>query len=166
MSRLVVDACVLRGSGGTDAPSSTGCRHALDAIYKRNHRVAITLQILEEWNKHQSIFARRWRGLMESFRRLDAVPEAPMSELRERISQGLPLEANRSQALKDVHLVEAALRSDKSIVSQETLARNLFAMVPGQPKILDGIAWVDPVEHQAEAMAWLESGARATKWPH
>lgn len=166
MSRLVVDACVLRAAGETEVPSSISCRQALDAIYKRNHRVATTPRILEEWNKHQSLLARRWRSSMESFRRLDAVSDSPVSELRQRVEEGLPLAVNREAALKDVHLVEAATRADRAIVSQETLARNLFNLVPGEPKILDGIAWVDPVTHKDDVAFWLENGASAGQWPH
>lgn len=166
VSRLVIDACVLRAAGEFDVPSSLGCRLALDKIYKANHRAAVTPMLLGEWDKHQSNFARRWRIAMESFRRLDSVDATPMDSLRQRISEGLRKKANQKAALKDVHLVEAALRADRSIVSQDGRARKLFDRVDGEPKMLDGIAWVDPVEHQADAMAWLESGARATEWPH
>lgn len=165
-SRLVIDACVLRAAGELDVSSSLGCRLALESVYEANHRAVVTPTLLGEWDKRQSKFALRWRAAMVSFRRLDFVDGTPMESLRQRISTGLPQRAKREAALNDVHLVEAALRAGKSIVSQEKKSRKLFAEVPGQPKILDGIAWVDPVVHRAEAVTWLESGARATGWPH
>ena len=58
--RLVIDASVARAAGGEDAtfPISVYCRDFLQAVLDISHRVVMTPDIRDEWNKHQSKSAR------------------------------------------------------------------------------------------------------------
>jgi len=64
--RLVIDASVARSSGGEDAtyPTSVHCRDFLQAVLDICHKFVMTPDIKQEWDKHQSIFALRWRRRM------------------------------------------------------------------------------------------------------
>ncbi|MEW6219041.1 MAG: hypothetical protein AB1634_05820 [Thermodesulfobacteriota bacterium] len=114
MSRaIVIDASVARAAGSAEHPVSTACRDFLIQILRICHRVVMTVEIAEEWKKHQSGFALRWRAAMESKRKVvrPSVAELP-SGLREQ-AEALPLPPRRMSALlKDLHLVEAALATD------------------------------------------------------
>jgi hypothetical protein len=71
---IVLDASVLRASGEmcvsgeieTKNHTAVNCRAAMESIRSICHRVAITPKIREEWDKHQSSFARSWRVKMVS----------------------------------------------------------------------------------------------------
>ena len=65
--------------------------------------------------------------------------------------------------MKDVHLLEAARHTDRAIISVERRSKEIFMQIP---KVLDGIAWVDPIQHTDAACKWLREGARAKSWRH
>jgi hypothetical protein len=56
----VIDTDVVRSAGGENATEirSTNCRDVLKAILSASHTVVISKDILEEWKKHQSLFAK------------------------------------------------------------------------------------------------------------
>ena len=75
---LVIDASIARAAGEVSMhPTSRDCREFLQAVLRLAHRMAMTARIQEEWNKHQSNFARRWRTAMVARRRIDFVEVAP-----------------------------------------------------------------------------------------
>jgi hypothetical protein len=57
--------------------------------------------------------------------------------------------------LKDVHLLEAALATDKRIISNDDRARNSFRPIPDVRLVL----WVNPSRPEEKAVEWLNSGA-------
>ncbi len=60
--------------------------------------------------------------------------------------------------LKDVPLLEAALRADHIVVSLDEEARNAF-----QFRELNIITWLNPVRERERVNAWLEDGAPAVE---
>jgi hypothetical protein len=70
--RLVIDASVARAAGGEDAtyPISVYCRDFLEAVLDLSHRVVMTPDIRDEWNKHQSRYACIWRRQMVAKKKL------------------------------------------------------------------------------------------------
>lgn len=60
---IVVDASIARASGGEDAvfPQSKHCRDFLRDMLEICHKIVMTEKIYEEWKKHESNFAKRWR---------------------------------------------------------------------------------------------------------
>ncbi len=157
--KLVVDACVLHSSGTSKHPVADSCRRLLRAILHARHQAAVNRPILEEWNRHESLFSRTWRVEMQSRRLFIEVDGTPDLKLRSRIESGLQSEHDQRAALKDAHLLEAAKRTDRSIISQDDEARSVFARVAGRPPLLARIAWVDPVAKGEAALGWLRSGA-------
>ena len=51
---LVVDASVLRAAGCSGDPQAGLCSQILQDIMQICHRVAISQEIADEWDKHQS----------------------------------------------------------------------------------------------------------------
>ena len=76
--------------------------------------------------------------------------------LRERsLGRGVD-EPLRQIRLKDLPLVEAALRTDNIVVSLDERARGAF-----QLRELSVIVWVNPVRESLQMEPWLEQGAPA-----
>lgn len=65
------------------------------------------------------------------------------------------------EMLKDTHLLEAALATDRLIMSLDEVARDLFAAVArnGVSKIT-AIMWMNPGTNRANVFTWLAAGAR------
>ncbi len=61
---------------------------------------------------------------------------------------------------KDFHLLEAALETDKTVISLDQTVRTLFAQAAQQVGEIRDVVWVNPdrtVEEQP--IVWLQNGA-------
>jgi hypothetical protein len=58
--------------------------------------------------------------------------------------------------MKDVHLLEAALATDKRIVSRDDTARNSFRGI----RDVRLVVWVNPYRPEERAVEWLSRVAR------
>ena len=65
---------------------------------------------------------------------------------------------DRESILKDFHLIEAALTTDKIVVSRDDRARSLFNV----PE-LNTVVWVNPVTNHPDCLTWLAEGAQSTQ---
>jgi hypothetical protein len=160
---LVVDANVARCSGGPDAtyPTSTRCRDFLNAVLTICHRVVVAPALSEEWRRHRSRFFRAWRVSMTARRKIVVVDVPENPNLRERIRGFAGSDRGTEGMLKDCHLIEAALATDRVVISLDETARAYFAGVAGHIGELRSVAWVNPDRVDEELIAWLEGGAEA-----
>ena len=71
--------------------------------------------------------------------------------------------AERDAMLKDVHLVEAALATDHTVVSLDDHAREAFASAAQSVGQLRMIAWVNPGNPAENILDWLRNGAEVEK---
>lgn len=69
-------------------------------------------------------------------------------------------ETRRDEMLKDVHLLEAALSADRTVISIEVNARNWYAQASSTIRILAAVVWIDPSRPDEDATDWLRQGAR------
>ncbi len=63
--------------------------------------------------------------------------------------------------LKDLHLIDAAMATDRSIVSLDDTVRKLFADLSDMVGELRNIVWVNPAEENERPVEWLLDGAPA-----
>jgi len=163
MAAIVIDACVARAAGGEGAthPVSIHCRDFLVEMQKLTHNLVRTDDIWVEWKNHKSKFAMVWLSSMTAKRRIHKITVAPDVDLRAHAS-GLE-ESAAAAMLKDCHLVEAAKAADQVVVSQEKVARHLFANAAHSVGWLKMVAWVDPTEEAEKPIDWLKKGATAEK---
>lgn len=124
----------------------------------------MTPEIRAEWNKHQSRQAQAWLRQMVARRKLVALPSPePAKELWEALENLAKMDEQRFEIVKDICLLEAALASDRTIISlDENTARRFFHQASLQLKLLRTIVWVNPDKIEAERpIEWLEAGAPA-----
>lgn len=158
---LVIDADVARASGGRGATHSTAMasRNFLQAVLMICHKVVMTAAIQEEWNKHQSSFARKWRRSMVAKRKLVVLNAFEQLDIRQQI-ESLSISNNNKEAmLKDFHLIEAALASGCRVVSLDDEVKNLFSATINNLLDLRAVLWVNPVHDSVKVINWLENGA-------
>ncbi|MEK7729699.1 MAG: hypothetical protein AAB354_14935 [candidate division KSB1 bacterium] len=162
---LVIDASVAHASGGEDAmfPTSVRCRDFLKAVLRICHRMAMSPAVAEEWNKHQSHFARRWRVAMTSKKKIVYCEAGSNKNLRTRITQAAVGDKESAAMLKDIHLLEAAQATDRIVVSLDETVRKLFAQAARRIGELKSITWVNPDESEEKPIAWLEQKMRQDK---
>src|SRR5437016_10683470 len=85
-----------------------------------------TPAIRDEWNRHQSRFARTVRVGMVARKKLCFMDVTHDASLLQRI-EGTATSANQVNIVrKDFHLIEAALATDHTVVSLDDAARVVF----------------------------------------
>lgn len=164
--RLVIDASVAQASGGKDAiyPTSKNCRDFLDTVLaETGHEVVMTLAIREEWNKHQSNFAKNWRAAMIARKRLSFVNVAVNDELHQKLANNATHEKTQVAILKDCHLIDAALATDKNVSSLDNTVRGLFGKACKTVFEIKAVVWVNPDKSDEVPLEWLKNGAKAEK---
>ncbi len=162
--RLVIDASVaMAASGNSIFPKSKHCRDFLTAVLQTCHRVVMTPEIYEEWKKHHTMFSHTWRIQMIGRKLLKVYAVETNETLRAKIEH-LEVKNNERQAmLKDMLLIEAALVTDKTVISLDEVVRALFKQATAQVGELRQIVWVNPDKVVEEPLLWLENGAMANK---
>lgn len=158
--RLVIDASIARAAGETEHPTSKRCRDFLRAVLRICHRLVLTPEIQEEWRRHQSDFTRKWRVQMYARKKIDE-PNPPLNEpLRTGIERTTTAVNEQEAMLKDMRLIEAALNTDKVVVSLDERARTLFDRAGQTVEELRLILWLNPERPEESPLAWLEAGAK------
>jgi hypothetical protein len=159
---LVIDTDVARAAGGEECEHPTGrrSRDFLIAVLTICHRVVLTPEIKDEWSRHQSGFARKWRVRMMARRKVANVEPTPNQSLRDRLQHVAATDREREAIAKDFPLVEAALAADGIVASKETVIRQLFNTVARKVGELRQIVWVNPDQPDEDPIGWLEGGAQ------
>jgi hypothetical protein len=159
--RLVIDACVARASGppGSTHHTSSNCRKFLEGVRRICHRMILTQAIADEWNKHQSRFARSWRVSMHARKKIEFIDITEDKNLRDRITKLVNDDFVLKIILKDMHLVEAAIYTDRCIVSLETSSFGHLRLIASEIKEIAQLALVNPDEAVQDPIGWLEAGA-------
>ena len=78
--------------------------------------------------------------------------------LDDAILGGAPNSKTASQLRKDVHLVLAAIQTDRVIITLDDEARTGFARLSGRFQALKRVRWLDPAREYDEVQAWLKGG--------
>lgn len=166
--QLVIDTDVLVNASDSTVSNSVVCRRFLDTVLDTGYYVVQTPTLRREWDKNAThLNARRWLATLERKGKIIELEDSQNEQLRDKIGNGTfsPKEREskaRAAMLKDVHLVEAALKADKNISSCDNV-REFFALVSAQIKDLEAIVWVNPLIEQEEPLDWLRTGAKADK---
>ena len=156
---LVIDADIVSAAGETSAPTSIVCRTFLETVLNTCHHCVITSELAREWNDHTSNFSSGWRFNMESRDKVEEVINYNIPNLRSEIDSYVMNGSVSRQVLEDVHLIEAALKADKIIISMNDQDRKRFARMSKTIETLRDIAWLNPLLNIPSCVDWLEQGA-------
>ena len=160
--RLVIDTDVAQASGGEDAihPRAKHCRDFLQEVLSLGYSVVLTQEISNEWKRHRSGFARRWRVSMDARKKVYRTDAPVNKELRNKIEKTATNNDEIDDMQKDFHLLEAAWATDQTIISLERISRELFARASRRVGEIRDIVWVNPERmEEEEPLVWLQNGA-------
>ena len=162
---LVIDASIARAAGGEDAifPTSKNCRDFLKTVLKVCHRIVMTSDISDEWNRNQSNFARLWRVSMVARKKMIPLYDISNDELRNKIQRINVSESNRKAMRKDIILIEAAIATDFTIIALDETVRKFYSKAANTVGELKIIVWVNPDYENEQPLIWLENGAKNEK---
>ena len=158
---LIVDACVA-GDAGSKEPPPEICIRArafLEAMREAGHLLGLTPLLEKEWRDHAGRFAQRWLLTMKVKRRVMSVPTDYQTASRTRALQTTKTPKQHAAMKKDWHLVEAALRADRTLASSDETVHRLFVQAAVVVAQLRPIVWVNP--SLGDLTAWLQANAPA-----
>lgn len=163
--RLVIDASVAQAAGGRENPTSKNCTDFLETVREAEHLLVMTPDIFVEWQNHASFFASTWRAAMVARKKavLLRADQVINPTLREKIDRLEVTDKSRSEMLKDVHLLEAAIFTDKIVSSLNSVDKKRFALACDQIIEIADILWVNPNMPEEKCIEWLQSGASPDK---
>lgn len=96
-------------------------------------------------------------------KKAEQVASATNQDLRDKIGATAESEKDRAAMLKDVHLLEAALASDETVIALDEIVRNLFTQASKSVGEIRSLVWVNPDKADEKPLEWLKSGAKADK---
>lgn len=158
---LVIDASVARAAGDEEAthPTSVVARNFLQEVLTIRHKAIMTPAIRDEWDIHQSNFARKWRRIMLSKKKLILTNLEKRLDLRKKVETKNISQIKKTEMLKDFHLIEAAIATDRRIISLDDSAQKLFCDLSKSFTEMQDVLWVNPVSGAEYVISWLKKGA-------
>ncbi len=160
--RIVIDTSIASASGPPNSkkPISSHCRDFLIAVIEICHKVVFTTGILNEWDEHQSRFAKSWLVKMKSRNKLIKLEETSIKKLS-RKSRRYIASSDCSEAIeKDILLIEAARSSDMIIASGDDNMRRILKENKEKIPELSRIIWINPCIDEENVIQWLKDGAK------
>lgn len=144
---FVIDACVPTSASDNDKPISSHSRIFLENFrIKTNYKIVLSEQLKREWLEHASLYTRKFFSSLKSRRRILYIEDIEgQFEIRYNLHK-IRDQSRISAIEKDMHLIEAALLSDKIIVSSDNKARGHFSFISDTFNIIGSILWVDPTK--------------------
>ena len=158
--RLVIDADVLQSAGESEHPISSTCRKYLEAVLLIGHHAVMSEAINEEWGRHRSRYSLKWLTRMYGKKQVNRNEIEPDEDLRERIDMAATPK-QKATITRDVHLIEAAVATDRLISSRDETARRAFKIASNGIKEIGEIVWVNPTRACEKPIEWLQDGAKA-----
>lgn len=161
---LVIDASVAMASGGKSAchPTAAITRDFLISVLTICHKAVMTPPVREEWDKHQSKFAKKWRSSMVAKKKLLLVDLAERQDIRNQVSSANVGQKKKDAMLKDCHLLESAIATDYRVISLDDTVRDLFINTLDVPDVRN-VSWINPTSEPEQVIKWLQKGAPKQK---
>jgi len=159
--RIVVDADIVSVN-----QCSKDCRKFMNDILEICHHVVLSKPISTEWKNHQVKYYIGWRSTMAARKKQCFIQSEQYPNIKTQIISAISVKPEKYQisVLKDFHLIDAALATDKIIISLDNKARDAYSKLSAQVKELKQITWLNPDTVSInEITDWLDKGAKPKK---
>ncbi|MCY4526910.1 MAG: hypothetical protein OXB89_09915 [Anaerolineaceae bacterium] len=156
---LVIDTDITGSASMSKEKTPTNCRVFLEAVREFGHQFVFSPEMKNEWEFHRSGWSQTWLRTMQVRRQVKYTDDFPNENLRRRISRLSKDVDSREAMLKDIHLLELALVTDRTITSRNNSERKLFADASQRIRMIRDIMWVNPDTESEFCLDWLRRGA-------
>ncbi len=159
--RLVIDANIAHSAGSSNVPDSRYSRECLNAVLEHDHVAVFGRPLREEWKEHSSLHAKRWWKSMTARKRIEFLDGEEFAFLQERACACLKQDRWKDDLRKDFHLVQSALASGRTILSNERNLPKYLAIACSEVQVLSTLYYANPALEGKPCMQWLRTGAGA-----
>ena len=142
---------------------SIDAREFLETLRDCGHRIVWSTDIDREWNRHFTEFSTDWYTTMTNSGKVLDLRNVNVRDegLRNEIHKFAPDIHIYKIMRKDIHLLEAALKSDKIVASKDKKAQRHFGIVCQHIGEIRDVVWVNPDNEEEMCIDWLKDGAPA-----
>ena len=162
--RIVVDTSVIKAAGDGAHPAKI-CRDVLDTIYRVCHRVVLTDSVRAEWWAHPTRYLAGWRKQMDGKKKLLRCENPPESSACRKVLAAVDAQ-DRHVVEKDIMLLEAALETDRIVISLDSRTRKHIARAADGVTEVANVQWEDLKRADSGSgetvLDWLRGGAELT----
>jgi len=160
---FVIDTDLARACSTSTRTPAPECLSFLDTLLEVCHRVVVSDELMEEWNRHTKSNAafNRWLRRMFGRHKVKRCGTTEDEQLSRLVSARATSEEERDALRKDLHLVATARRYTARIASLDERARKAFSRLSAHDESLAIITWVNPKQDSEVLIDWLRSGAPA-----
>lgn len=159
MGDCILDACVVRGAGNSQAIESKRCRETIDAIKNHRHILLVDSTLWGEWRRHTTIYSSAWLTEIVSRGQIQAIELKPNHQQEITLAiEKLPAQ-QRPVATKDIHILHAAIQSNALVISSEQSCRTAYVVCGVHYPPIQGIYWVSPLSCETLPV-WLASNSQ------
>jgi hypothetical protein len=132
----------------------------LEAIRLDEHIAVFSAKLRQEWRKHASLLAKKWQVAMQQRRRIEIAEGTEFAHLLEVACDCLKVDSWKLALRKDFHLVQSALTTGQTIISNEKrLPKHLCASCEEVPE-LRKLYFANPERERDECIDWIKAGAK------
>lgn len=156
---IVVDANIAKSAGTSKDHMSINSRGFLDTLRTCGHRIAMSTEIEQEWNRRCSAFSIDWLSTMTENGQVLPLGDVVDESMRKRIRDQSPDVYIFRIMQKDIRLLEAARKTDMRVSSMDKRARFHFCNVCRNVEEIQDVMWVNPDTESEFCLAWLRRGA-------
>ncbi len=158
--RLVIDANIAQSAGSSNDPESLNSRECLNAVLEHEHIAVFGQPLRDEWREHSSLHSRRWWRSMMARKRVEFQDGAEFAVHLESSCACLEHDRWKQDLRKDFHLVQSALASGQTILSNEREFPKYVSIACVTVRILSGLYYANPSLEGESCIQWIQAGAQ------
>jgi hypothetical protein len=158
--RLVIDTNIAHSAGAGEVPASRYSRSSLDAVLEGDY-VAVFNQSLRNELKdhHSSRFFRIWWRSMAAQKRIEDKEGDEFVHHLDRACACLEKASSKDALRKDFHLIQSALATGKTILSNEKNFPRFVAAACCTVLELSTLYYANPAAEGDRCIEWIKAGA-------
>jgi hypothetical protein len=162
--KLVIDTNVALGSSDPmynpmSVVAGDMNRRCLDAVWQEEHFAVFNRQLRREWRIHASRSATRWlQSMALKDRIIDEEGEA-FSMLLAQACDCQAVKSHKADLEKDFHLVQSALATGQTILSNESNLPKFIAIACPKVHELASLYYANPTVEGDACRLWIKAGA-------
>ncbi|SEH04160.1 hypothetical protein [Candidatus Venteria ishoeyi] len=158
--KWVIDADIAHSSGTTEHPISRSCRLFLDFVRKQGYFIVMNKELMNEWNQHKSIYAKKWLVSMYARKKIIRHNDGKF-DFEQKIASSSLRNKQKNAALKDIHLLNASRSYGKTIASGDDAAREIYVILAASHKEIAEFLWVNPKNISETLIDYIENSKSA-----
>ena len=157
--RLVIDANIAHSAGAGEVPASRYSRASLETVLDGDYIAVLNPTLREELKNHCSKSFQIWWRSMAAQKRIEDKEGKEFAHHLDKACACLDQDTWKDALRKDSHLVQSALASDHTIISNEKNLPRFVTIACSRVQLLSTLHYANPAVEGNACILWIKAGA-------